>query len=75
MSQRSSQRLREKQIVTPTSPKDEETKFGSGSNWDQEQLDLLNVKFDINKREDLIKLLRLDEFDWSPEMEARTFLF
>jgi hypothetical protein len=73
MAQRSSQRLREKQIVRPSSPKEEEVKFGSACKWGQEQLSLLNVDFDINKREDLIELLELEEPHWPAGHQARTF--
>jgi hypothetical protein len=73
MSQRSSQRLREKQIVKPTSPKEEEIKFGAASGWGSEQLGLLRVNFIKERSWDLNEELGIKEGDWPPEIQARMF--
>ena len=73
MATRSSQRLQQRAIVTPTAPKEEEIKFGPSNKWGGEQLNLLRVDFEL-KRWDLSEVLDLDDFDWPPELQARTIL-
>ena len=73
---RSSQRLREKQIVTPTAPKEEEIKFGASAKWGRTQLNLLGVRFNrAAKRLNLEKVLGVMESDWPPAVQARMSCF
>lgn len=76
MSQRASQRLREKEIVTPSAPKEEEVKFGASATWGREQLNLLGVRFNRDaKRLNLEKILKVNESLWPLEVRARMFQF
>ena len=67
--------VREKQIVLPTTAKEEEKKLGTASSWNRSHLKDLGVNFvpranriDLNKR-----VLKVNETDWSPELRARKF--
>ena len=72
MATRSSQR--EKRIVRPTAPKEEEAKFGAANNWGREQLRLLGVTFKREQKLDLEKqVFGANQSEWSPELKARTF--
>jgi hypothetical protein len=65
--------VREKQIVLPTTEKEEEKKFGTASSWNRNQLKDLGVNFvpsanriDLNKR-----VLKVKESEWPPELRTR----
>jgi hypothetical protein len=61
---------KEKQIILPTAPKEEEFKFGTASSWNRDHLKLLGVDFALNRRIDLNRILKVKETDWSPELRA-----
>jgi hypothetical protein len=67
--------VREKQIVLPTTAKEEEKKFGTASSWNRSQLKDLGVNFvpsanriDLNKR-----VLKVNESEWPPELRTRNY--
>jgi len=69
--------VRDKQIVLPSTAKEEEKKLGMASLWNRSHLKDLGVNFspranriDLNSR-----VLKVKETDWSPELRARTYLF
>jgi hypothetical protein len=67
---------REPQVVFPTAPKEEEVKFGSSNTWGREELILLNVHVEWNRRIDLNNhVLKTKESEWSPELRARMSCF
>jgi hypothetical protein len=57
--------------ILPTTPKEEEVKFGSASTWGREQLKLLGVDFYMQRRIDINRVLGVKESAWSPELRAR----
>ena len=61
--------------VLPTDPKEDAEKFGPANKWGKKQLDWLGVKFSLQKRIDLNKILNVDESQWPPEIRARTSFF
>ena len=63
-------------VVLPTAPKEEEIKFGSSNTWGRNELKLLNVHVEWNRRIDLNdRVLKVKESEWSPELRARLDLF
>ena len=67
---------REQRVVLPTAPKEEEDKFGSSNTWGREELKLLNVHVEWNRRIDLNdRVLKVKESEWSPELRARMASF
>ena len=66
---------REKRVVLPTAPKEEEFKFGSSNTWSRNQLKALGVNFHVKRKLDLNRVLRVRESDWSPELRARKTVF
>jgi hypothetical protein len=65
-------RVRDKQEILPTAPKEEEWKFNSAKFWGKEHLTRLGVKFNHKqKRMDLNSVLQVDESEWSLEAQMR----
>ncbi len=62
----------DKKIALPIDQKFEADVFPSGSHWGKEQLRLLGVNFQMQRRLDLNKLLNVNEREWNPELRART---
>ena len=67
---------REPRVVLPTTPKEEEIKFGSSNTWGRNELKLLNVHVEWNRRIDLNdRVLKVKASEWSPELRARMTRF
>lgn len=66
--------VREKRVVLPTAPKEEEAKLGSSSTWGREHLKSLGVKFSLKRRMDLNTILKVKESEWSTELQDRIFI-
>lgn len=64
---------KEKTVVSPTAPKEEEVKLGTASSWKREHLKLLGVDFPLNRRIDLNRILKVKESEWPTELRASTF--
>ena len=71
METRSKVNRQAKQEVLPTAPKEEEVKFGSANTWGRDQLRLLGVDFYMQQRIDLIRVMKVKESEWSPELRGR----
>lgn len=61
--------VREKRVIAPDSPKEEDTKLGSSSGWGQKHLKCLGVKFSLKKRIDLNTVLQVDESEWTETLK------
>jgi hypothetical protein len=61
--------VREKQVITPNEPKEEEIKLGSSSAWGQKHLKCLGVKFSLTKRIDLNTIFQMDESEWTEKLK------
>jgi hypothetical protein len=64
--------LREKQVVKPNEPKEEEEKLGSASGWGRKHLKYLGVNFSLKKRIDLNTIFQVNESEWPEELKDRT---